>query len=71
MKASSDLWKAKKIHYPPAIRETNPETVRAPDETEAALSEVARIVSATDKPAEGSELPKVTDASGSLNLEAP
>ena len=43
----------------------NPETVRAPEETEA-----AQIMSTTDEPTEGSELPKVTDASGSFNPEA-
>ena len=44
----------------------NPETVRAPEETEA-----ARIMSAINEQAEGSELPKVTNASGSFNPEAP
>ncbi|XP_030940202.1 ensconsin-like [Quercus lobata] len=66
VEASFDLWKAKKIYYPLAIRETNPETVRAPKETE-----VARIVSTIGEPAKGSKLPKVTDASGSFNPEAP
>lgn len=30
------MWKAEKVYYPPAIRETNPKTMRAPEETEAA-----------------------------------
>ena len=66
VEASSDLWKAEKVYYPLAIRETNPETMRAPEETEAALT-----VSTTNEPAERSELPKVIDASGSFNLKAP
>ena len=71
VEASSDLWKAEKVYYPPAIRETNPKTVRALEETEAAQPKVARTVSTTNEPAEGSELPKVTDTSGSFNPEAP
>ena len=62
---------AEKVYYPPAIRETNPETVRAPKENEVAQPEAALTVSTTNEPAEGSELPKVTDTSGSFNPEAP
>ena len=72
MKSSNKLgWRAEKINYPLAICETNPETVRAPEETEAAQYEATWIVFATNEQAKGSELPKVTNASGSFNPEAP
>ena len=44
VEVSSDLWKAEKVHYPPAIRETasaSSEAVSAPQETEAAQPEAA------------------------------
>ena len=47
MDASSDLWKAESIFYPPAIREIAPsssEAVRDPEEASAAQSEVAQII---------------------------
>ena len=66
VKASSDLWKTEKVYYPPTIRETNSETVSAPEEVEAALT-----VSPTNELAEGGELLKVTKTSGSSNPEAP
>ena len=54
------------MYHPLAIRETNSETVSVPEEAEAALT-----VSPTNKPAEGGELLKVTETSGSSNPEAP
>ena len=65
-----------KVYYPPTIRETTPasfeavsapkEAVSAPEEAEAALA-----VSTPDKPAEGGELPGVTETHESSNPEAP
>ena len=44
VEASSDLWKAESVFYPPAIRETasaSSETMSVPQEAEAAQSESA------------------------------
>ena len=44
VEALSDLWKAKKVHYPPAICETtstNSEAVSAPQEAKAAQPKAA------------------------------
>ena len=71
VEVSSDLWKAKKVCYPPAIRETNSEMVSALGEAKAAQPEAALTVSPTNEPAEGGELLKVTKTSGSSNPEAP
>ena len=74
VEASSDLWKAEKVYYPPTIRETAPvnsETVSAPKEAEAARPEATLAVSTTNEPAEGGELLGVTETRGSSNLDAP
>ena len=71
MEASFDLWKAEKVYYLPAIRETNLETVRALEEAGAAQPEATLTASTANEPAEGGKLPMVTDTSGSFNLEAP
>jgi len=67
VEASSNLWKAEKVYYPPAIRET----AFANSETVSALEEAALVVSTTNEPAEGDELPGVTETCGSSNPEAP
>ena len=71
MEASSDLWKTEKVYYPLAIRETNSETVSAPEEAEAAWPKAALVVSTPDESAEGGELLGVTETHGSSNPEAP
>ena len=74
VEASSDLWKAEKVYYPPAIRETAPansETVSALEEVEVARPEAALAMSTPNEPAEGGELPGVTETPGSSNPEAP
>ena len=69
VEASFDLWKVEKVYYPPAIRETAPassEVVSAPKKAEAALA-----ISTPDEPAEGGELPGVTETHGSSNPKVP
>ena len=49
---ASDLWKAKKVYYPPAIRETasaSSEAMSALQETEAAQPEAAQLILAPDE----------------------
>ena len=73
MEASSDLWKAKSMFYPPAIRETasaSSEAVSAPQEAEA-QSEAAQIIVIPDESTKGGELHGATETPGDLNLEMP
>jgi len=68
------MWKAEKVYYPPAIRETtsaHSEVVSAPQETEAAQSEAAQLVPTPDEPTKGGELHGTTGTPGDLNLEMP
>ena len=68
------MWKVENVYYPPAIRETSLasfEAVSAPEEAETARLEAALAVSTPDEPAEGGELPRVTETHGSPNPEAP
>ena len=72
MKASSDLWKAESVFYPPAICETastSSETVSAPQETEAAQLEAAQVVLTPDESTKGGELHGVPDIPGGLTLK--
>ena len=74
VEASSDLWKAEKVYYPPAIRETAPanfETVSALEEVEAAWPKAALAVSTTNEPTEGGKLLGVIETCGSPNPVAP
>ena len=74
MEALSDLWKAKKVYYPLAIRKiapVNSKTVSALEEAEVARPEAALAVSTLNEPAEGGKLPGVTETRGSSNPEAP
>ena len=74
VEALSDLWKAKKVHYPPAICETtstNSEAVSAPQEAEAAQPEVAQFVLTPDESTKGGELHGATETPGGLNPEVP
>ena len=74
VEASSDLWKAEKVYYPPGICETastNSEAVSAPQETEAAQTEVAQLVLTPDKPTKGGELHGATETPRGLNPEMP
>ena len=68
------MWKAEKVYYPPAIRETtsaHSEVVRAPQETETAQSKAAQLVPTPDEPTKGEELHEATGTPGDLNLEMP
>lgn len=56
VEASSYLWKAEKVYYPPAIRETasaSSEAVSAPQEAEAARPEAAQVVPIPNEPTKG------------------
>ena len=67
VEASSDLWKAENVYYPPAIRETastNSETVSAPKETEA-----AQLILTPDESTKGGEPHEAIETAGGLNLE--
>ena len=69
VEASSDLWKAEKVYYPPAICETastSSEAVSAPQETEA-----AQLILTPDELTKGGELHEVTETLGGLNPEMP
>ena len=59
MDASSDLWKAESIFYPPAIHETAPsssEAVRDPEEASATQSEAAQIIVPSGESSDGGSL---------------
>ncbi|XP_050255930.1 uncharacterized protein LOC126701666 [Quercus robur] len=67
VEASSDLWKAKSVFYPPAICVTafaSSKTVSAPQETEA-----AQLVLTPDEPTKGGELHGATKTPGGPNLD--
>ena len=68
------MWKAEKVYYPPAIRETtsaSSEAMSALQETEAAQPEAAQLVLTPDESTKGGELRGVTEAPGGLNPEMP
>jgi len=72
VKASSDLWKAESVFYPPAIYETasiSSETVSAPQETEAVQLEAAQVVLTPDEPTKGGELHGASDIPRGPTLE--
>ena len=74
VEASSDLWKAESIYYPPAIHETastSSEAVSAPEEAEAARSEVAQPIVIPDELTKGRETHKATETPEGLNPETP
>ena len=74
MKASSDLWKAESVFYPPAIRETASASSKAmsvPQKAEAAQSEAAQPIVILGESTEGGEPHEATEAPGGLNLEMP
>ena len=74
MDASSDLWKAESIFYPPTIRETVPsssEAVRDPEEVSAAQSEAAQIIVPSGESSDGREPSDTARAPEDLNFEAP
>ena len=79
MEASSDLWKAESVFYPPAIREiasTSSEAMSAPQEAEAAQSEAAQLEAAQiivtpSESTEGGEFHAAKEAPKGLNLEMP
>ena len=74
VEASSDLWKAESIFYPPAIRETAPassEAIRDPQEAEAAQSEAAQVIVPPGELTERGKPHDVMEAPGGLNPEMP
>ena len=74
VEASSDLWKAESVFYPPAICETalaSSETMGIPQEAEAAQSEAVQIIVIPGKLTEGGEPREATEAPGGLNPEMP
>ena len=74
VEASSDLWKAESVFYPPAIREiasTSSEAMSAPQEAEAAQSEAAQIIVTPSESTEGGEFHAAKEAPRGLNLEMP
>ena len=74
MEASSDLWKADSIFYPPAIRETastNSEAMSDQHEAGVAQSETAQIIVPPGESTEGGEPHDTTEALGGLNPEMP
>ena len=74
VEALSDLWKAEKVYYPPAIRETasaSSEAVSAPQEIEAAQLEAAQLIVTPDESTKGGELYEATETPGGLNPEMP
>ena len=74
VEASSDLWKAESVFYPPAIRETtsaSSETMSVPQEAKAAQSEAAQIIVIPGESTEGGEPHEATEIPGGLNPERP
>ena len=64
--ASSDLWKAEHMYYPPAIREDAPsssEAEDAPEEIEAADPDAALAITSSKEPA------KESDPSGAAKMD--
>ena len=74
VEASSSLWKAEKVYYPPTIRETasaSSEAVSALQETEAAQPEAAQLILAPDESTKGGELHGATETPRGPNPEMP
>ena len=72
--ASSDLWKAESIFYPPAIRETtssSSEAMRDPQEASVVQSEATQNIVPFDESTDGGEPLDVTEAPGGLNPKMP
>ena len=74
VKASSNLWKAERVYYPPAIREDAPsssEVRDAPEEVEAAGPKAALVITSSKEPAKESELSGVAKTNEGQNPDAP
>ena len=74
VEASSDLWKAESVFYPPAIRETasaSSEVMSIPQEAKATQSEAAQLIVILGESTKGGEPHEVTEAPEGLNLEMP
>ena len=72
MDASSDLWKAESMFYPPAIRETasaSSEAVSDQHEEGVTQSEAAQIIIPHGESLEGGEPHDAMEAPGDMNLE--
>ena len=74
VEASSDLWKAENIFYPPTIREiasASSEARRDPQEASAVQSEAAQIIVPSSESIDGGEPHAATEAPGGLDPEMP
>ena len=74
VEASSDIWKAERIFYPPAIHETastSSEAMSAPRKAEAAQPEAAQIVVTPSESTEGGEPHVATEVPEGLNFGIP
>ena len=74
VEASSDLWKAERVYYPPAIREdafANSEAKDAPGQTEAAGPDAALAITSSKEPAEESGPSGAVETDEGQNPDAP
>ena len=72
MEASSDLWKAESVFYPPAIHETasaSSEATSVPQKAKATQSEATQLIIIPNESTEGGEPHEATEAPGGLNPE--
>ena len=74
VKASSDLWKVKHVHYPSTIREDAPSSFEVRDaleEVEVAGLRAALAITSFDEPAKESEPSSVAETNEGQNPDAP
>ena len=73
-KASSDLWKAERVYYPPAIMEDAPsssEAEDAPEEIEATDPDAALAINSSKEPAKESDPFGAAETNEGQNPDAP
>ena len=74
VEASSNLWKAERVYYPPAIREDAPfssEVRDAPEEVEAAGPDAALAITSSKEPAKESDPSGAAEMNEGQNPDAP
>ena len=74
VEASSDLWKAERVYYPPAIREDAPpssEVGDAPEEIEVADPKAALAITSSKEPAKESDHSGAAETNEGQNPDAP
>ena len=74
VEASSDLWKAEHMYYPPAIREDPPpnsEARDAPEEVKVAGPGVALAITSSKEPAKESDPSRAVETNEGQNHDAP